>query len=128
MNFRNLVIAVAGSTLLSLGVFAEIPVKVNLQTEQRLIIENLDLSASDFWSIYMSKDKAQRQAAEMYLVGVIDAGEGTAWCSYAIALPGSLQELVYMGFKILPPEKASQRASRVIIEILSGSLPCKESP
>lgn len=100
---------------------------INLQTEQRLIIENLNMSAEAFWSSYMSKDKAQRQAAEMYLAGVLDAGEGNVWCSYSIALPGSVQELIYIGFKDLPQDKRKNRASVIVNQILSSQLPCKES-
>lgn len=99
---------------------------INLHTEQRLIIDNLNMPGSIFWALYMSTDKHQRQAAEMYLAGVLDSSEGKQWCGYPVALPGSIQELIYMGFQKLPQNHLEQRASTLIINILSSKLPCKE--
>lgn len=99
-------------------------VKLSGDPQQRLIIENLNLSGAAFFSAYMSKDIHQRQLAEMYLAGVLDAGEGRLWCGYGVALPGSLQELVYLGLKKQSDKSLSRRASDVVNEILASKLPC----
>lgn len=100
-------------------------VKISTNLQQRLIIENLNLSGTRFFSAYVSKEVQQRQLAEMYLAGVLDAGEGKLWCGYNIALPSSLQEVIYIGFKNQSPESLNRRASEIISEILVGSLFCR---
>ncbi len=100
-------------------------ISVPLQATERLLIKNTNLSARDFWESYMSKDVEQRRLAEMYLIGVLDASEGNFWCSYSAALPGSIQELLYLDFK----EKgfnSKKRASKFIVNSLSKRLPCKD--
>ena len=99
-------------------------IQVGANPQQRLIIENLNLSGAKFFTAYMSKDGHQRQLAEMYLAGVLDAGEGRLWCGYGIALPSSLQEVVYLGLKKQSAESLNRRASEVITEILTKQLPC----
>lgn len=107
-------------------IYAEITgVKVATNPQQRLIIENLNLSGKKFFSAYMSKDVQQRQFAEMYLAGVLDSGENKLWCGYNIALPHSLQEVIYLGFKNQSPESLNRRASVVINEILASKLACR---
>ena len=102
-------------------------VKVGANPQQRLIIENLNLSGTDFFVAYMSKDVQQRQLAEMYLAGVLDAGEGKLWCGYNIALPSSLQEVIYLGFKNQSPKSLNRRASEVINETLASKLSCRSA-
>lgn len=94
--------------------------------QQRLVIDNLDLSGSDFFTVYMSRDITKRRLAEMYLAGVLDTTEGKAWCDYGVALPGSIQEQIYIGFKKQTDEKLKARASTVITAIMAEILPCKE--
>lgn len=107
-------------------IYAEITgVKVGTNPQQRLIIENLNLSGANFFAAYTSKDVRQRQLAEMYLGGVLDAGEGKLWCGYSIALPSSLQEVIFIGFKNQSPESLNRRASEVINEILASKLSCR---
>ena len=108
------------------NIHAEITgVKVGTNLQQRLIIENLNLSGKNFFSAYMSKDAQQRQLAEMYLAGVLDSGENKLWCGYRIALPSSLQEVIYLGFKNQSAESLNRRASEVINEILVSKLACR---
>ena len=102
-------------------------VKVGANPQQRLIIENLNLSGTTFFVSYMSKDVQQRQLAEMYLAGVLDAGEGKLWCGYNIALPSSLQEVIYLGFKNQSPKSLNRRASEVINETLASKLSCRSA-
>lgn len=102
-------------------------IKVGANPQQRLIIENLNLSGAKFFSAYMSKDSHQRQLAEMYLAGVLDAGEGKLWCGYSVALPSSLQEVLYLGLKKQSGESLNRRAAKVINEILAKQLPCRSA-
>ena len=74
----------------------------------------------------MSKDVSQRHLAEMFLIGVLDSTEGKLWCGYKIALPGSIQELIYIGFKKESEHSLKRRASEIIISIMSKKLPCKD--
>lgn len=107
-------------------IYAEITgVKVGANPQQRLIIENLNLSGEKFFTAYMSKDVQQRQLAEMYLAGVLDSGENKLWCGYRIALPHSLQEVIYLGFKNQSPESLNRRASEIINEVLASKLTCR---
>lgn len=102
-------------------------IKVGVNPQQRLIIENLNLSGAKFFSAYMSKDRNQRQLAEMYLAGVLDTGERKLWCGYNVALPSSLQEVLYLGLKKQSKESLNRRASEVINEILVKQLPCRNT-
>lgn len=100
------------------------PIKIPANDKQRLSIEHLDFKGSAFIDAYMSKDVNQRRLAEMYLIGVLDGSEGKLWCGYDVALPGSIQEQVYAGFKKEGKDSLERRASEVIISILSKQLPC----
>lgn len=102
-------------------------IQIPNQKNQRSIIDNLRLSGNDFYSAYTSEDVAQRRLAEMYLAGVLDATEGKLWCGYHIALPGSLQEQIYIGFKKQNRDSLDRRASNVILEILQKILPCRSN-
>ncbi|WP_338845604.1 Rap1a/Tai family immunity protein [Massilia sp. W12] len=93
---------------------------------QSMIIENNNLIASEFFAAYMSKNMQERRFAEMYLLGVLDATEGSAWCDYKLVKTISLDEMVYEGFKNSDPEKLKRRASSVISEILQKKLACKK--
>lgn len=73
----------------------------------------------------MSKDEGQRRLAEMYLAGVLDAGEGRRWWGDRTALPGSLQEVVHLGLRKQSAASMQRRASELIEEVLAARLPCK---
>lgn len=103
-------------------------IKVDGNPQQRLIINNLNLSGGQFFDAYMSKDIQQRQLAEMYLAGVLDAGEGKSWCGYNRALPGTIQEVLFMGLKKQLPASMARRASDVINNILASKFPCESKP
>jgi hypothetical protein len=102
-------------------------IKIPNDERQRLPIEHLNFIGSNFIKAYMSKDVNQRRLAEMYLIGVLDSTEGKTWCGYDIALPGSIQEQIYLGFKKAPKNSLNRRASEIIKSILSNKLPCKDN-
>lgn len=110
--------------LASLPACAETRLLRPLHESQSLIIENKDLSALDFWTVYRSKNAGERRFAEMYLLGVIDATEGRDWCGYKTIKTITIDEAVYMGFKKLERGQLEKRASTVIRQILAGKFPC----
>lgn len=95
-----------------------------IHDSQSLIIENNNLTAADFYAAYLSKQVQQRRYAEMYLLGVMDASEGVAWCSYRTVKTTTIDEAIFTGFKRLDPGKMKLRAATVIREILSGNFGC----
>lgn len=92
---------------------------------QRVFIENNNMSANDFFTIYMSESVEERRFAETYLLGVLDATEGKLWCDYRTFKTGTIGERVYEGFKILKKSELDKRAAYVITEILSKRYPCR---
>lgn len=91
---------------------------------QRAFIENTNLSAQEFFAAYMSKSVETRRYAELYLLGVLDASEGAAWCDYRQYRTITLGEEIYTGFKELDSSKQGARAAHVILEILGKKFPC----
>ncbi|WP_374328434.1 Rap1a/Tai family immunity protein [Azonexus sp.] len=97
-----------------------------LPDSQSLVIENNNLSASDFFAAFMSKNMMERRYAQMYLVGVLDATEGNAWCDYHRIKTISLNEAVYEGLKNAEASQLRKRAALVITDILKKDFSCKE--
>lgn len=110
---------------ITLGASAESQLARPIADTQRLIIENNNLSAEAFFSAYMSKNLTERRYAEMYLLGVLDATEGRAWCDYQRFKTITLGEVIYSGFKKADAKQLSARAAYVITDILSQHFPCK---
>jgi hypothetical protein len=106
----------------------EPPIKLPTDDKQRVFIENVDFNGDGFFRAYMGMDLTQRRFAEMYLMGVLDSTEGITWCGYKVALSGSIQELIYMGFRDADASLLNQRASKIITNIMSAKLPCKDKP
>lgn len=85
-----------------------------------------NLSAERFANAWLSKtNERERIKADMYFLGVMDATEGKAWCSYKRLLPLSAHEHLYSRFANLKPEERNIRASTLIVESLADVLPCK---
>lgn len=96
-----------------------------LPDSQSLIIENNNLTAGEFFAAYMSKNMVERRYAEMYLLGVLDATEGIAWCDYYHIKTISLNEAVYEGLRKADSTRLRKRAALVITDILKKDLSCK---
>ena len=127
LNKRMILICLAYVCLVSCGTAQNQNIKLPTQDTQRLSVENLNFSGSNFIEAYMSIDVNQRRLAEMYLIGVLDSTEGKAWCDYSVALPGSIQEQIYIGFKKESKTSLNRRASEIITSILSKKLPCRKT-
>jgi hypothetical protein len=99
----------------------------HLPPTQRVFIENIQLTVKDFLAAYMSKSEAERRYAELYLLGVLDATEGSLWCSYKRFKTDAIGETLYMALEDLKPSQQTERASKIITETLSSRYPCKEA-
>jgi hypothetical protein len=92
---------------------------------QRLFFDHINLTAEDFFAAYMSQTVEERRDAELYLLGVLDATEGTGWCDYRTVKTTTLGEEVFSGFKALDPARLKARASHVIADILARRFSCR---
>lgn len=92
---------------------------------QRLFIDNINLTAEDFFAAYMSQTVEERRYAELYLPGVQDATEGSGWCDYRKFKTATLGEEIFTGFKALEPSRQKARAAHVILEVLARRFPCR---
>lgn len=95
-----------------------------LTPKQNVIIENTDITISEFWEAYSSENVDQRRRAEMFLLGVLDATEGTSWCDYKTYKTITLDERLYSELKKYGPAGKRDRAARVIAQIFAKHFPC----
>ncbi|GAA5172766.1 Rap1a/Tai family immunity protein [Viridibacterium curvum] len=85
----------------------------------------MNLNGVDFLAAWTHTEPAIRERAQLYLLGVMDASEGRAWCSYSRAKSITLHELVFASLRKTSPARLQQRASLLIESALRSSLPCK---
>ena len=90
----------------------------NFQRDPTLLTGyDLNLSAERFAKAWLSKtNERERIKANMYLLGVVDASEGTAWCKGRPFLPNTIHEFLYSRFANLSKQQGEERASKIIIE------------
>lgn len=96
-----------------------------LPPTQRVFFDNINLSAREFFSAYMSQSAEERRYAELYLLGVLDATEGLSWCDYRAFKTTTLGEEIYLGFRSLEKSEEDRRAAHVIAGILGKKFPCR---
>jgi Rap1a immunity proteins len=89
--------------------------------------DSVELTAGAFRDALLRGDEPTGTAARLYLLGVEDATEGRAWCSYKAFKTITLREQVYESLQKLPPSRLSERAAVVIEEALHKRFPCEES-
>jgi len=109
----------ASALLLATGVHAEgkKPVAIG--------VDSVSMTAAQFFAAYMSPEAVQRERAEMYLLGLMDAGEGRLWCDYKTYKTVTLRERVFTHLKSLPDTQMKERAADVIARLLAERYPCK---
>lgn len=90
----------------------------------RLTVDSVNMQAEQFFKAYMSNDARERENAELYLLGVMDATEGKSWCDYRTFKTITLRERIFEEFKKLNDRQLRQRASTAIQDILSRRYPC----
>ncbi len=62
----------------------------------------------------------------MHLLGVMDATEGRAWCSYRQFKTITLAETLYSSLEKLPAKQRQNRASTIVIDVLEAQFPCRK--
>lgn len=124
--FSSILFAAAAMTL-SAGARA-VDEGTNLLRDPHSLSRNdIQISGEKFLHAWLSKDDEQeRLKANMYLMGVMDATEGREWCSYKVALPGSLRESIYSYFSKLSEEQKKEPAAALIKKALMRDLPCSK--
>ncbi|EQC2550777.1 Rap1a/Tai family immunity protein [Enterobacter sichuanensis] len=87
---------------------------------------DLNLSAARFASAWLSKtNERERIKADMYLLGVVDASEGKAWCKGHPILPNTIHEFLYSRFAHLSEQEGKRRASEIITDGMGELSPCQ---
>lgn len=89
-----------------------------------ITVDNVNLSASQFFSAFTNPNESERDRAMLYLLGVLDATEKKSWCAYSTLKTITIRENIFEFFKKLPSDKLKDRASSVIEEALHSLFPC----
>lgn len=89
--------------------------------------DNVNLSAAEFLPEFVSQSLERREAARLYLLGVLDSTEGKAWCSYSQIKTVTINEFVFEYLRKQSAEKLKTRASSLIEEALTYHFPCKDT-
>ena len=87
---------------------------------------DLNLRAARFTSAWLSQtNERERIKADMYLLGVVDASEGKAWCKGHPILPNTIYEFLYSRFAHLSEQEGKRRASEIITDGMGELSPCQ---
>jgi hypothetical protein len=89
--------------------------------------DSVGLSGERFLSALASTNPAERDKANLYLLGVLDVTEKKKWCDYKTYKTVTIRERVYETLKKLPPQRLKERASSLIEESLSSRYACKDA-
>lgn len=90
-----------------------------------MTVDSVDLTVEAFFSALTSSAEEQRRDAMIFLLGVLDATEGRAWCDYRTLKTITLREQVFESLKKVAKQKAKERAATVIVDALAQSFPCR---
>lgn len=88
LNEKPLIVA------LLLAVFCSSIGAESLAEGNKLTVDSVNLRAEQFFKSYMSNDVRERENAELYLLGVMDATEGKSWCDYRTFKTITLRERI----------------------------------
>ncbi|WP_071882774.1 Rap1a/Tai family immunity protein [Chania multitudinisentens] len=115
----------ASLALLCLTV-APVPVLAQQTPLQHLTPDDVNLQGDDFFRLYRGADRQEKEKAQLYMLGVLDATEGKTWCQYSQLQTITLREFVFEYFKKLPQEQLKHRASDLIEAAMVTNFPCKQ--
>jgi hypothetical protein len=87
-----------------------------------------DFPAGALLHALASRDERIHDRANMYLLGVFDATEGTVWCDYSVLKTSSLRSHVYGALKRRIVERPDERAAVAVAAILHDLSPCGGNP
>lgn len=125
--FKGALIAVLVSSGASYAVDYAANFTRPLPPNQSIIFENTNLKAKDFFNALMIGSIEERRYAELYLLGVLDATEGSVWCDYKTYKTITIDERVFVSLKKLSTHELEGRAATVIKNILNREFPCGRS-
>ena len=91
---------------------------------QNVMIANTNISTAEFWDAYISEVIEERQRAEVFLIGVLDATEGVSWCDYRRFKTITIDEEISIEIKKMSRAQMKDRAARTISQILAQRFPC----
>ena len=89
-----------------------------------ITVDNVNLSASQFFSAFTNPNESERDRAMLYLLGVLDTTEKKSWCAYYTLKTITIRENIFEYFKKLSSDKLKNRASSVIEEAMHTLFPC----
>lgn len=89
-----------------------------------ITIDNVNLTASQFFTNYTSPNESERDRAMLYLLGVLDTTEKKSWCAYSTLKTITIRENIFEYFKKLSADKLKDRASSVIENAMHSLFPC----
>ena len=89
-----------------------------------ITVDNVNLSASQFFSAFTNPNESERDKAMLYLLGVLDTTEKKSWCAYSTLKTITIRENIFEYFKKLSSDKLKKRASSVIEEAMHSLFPC----
>lgn len=108
---RNLIVLVTGLTVVAACAKAAPPFAYGMTGEA--LVQKFD------------GDKyADRELGAMYLTGVKDTTQGTAWCLQGTVKPDELDSELVASLKRLPVEKLRGNAAPLVVDLLRAKFPC----
>ncbi|WP_152976375.1 Rap1a/Tai family immunity protein [Methyloglobulus morosus] len=99
-------------------------VEKGVEPSSSITVDNVNLTARQFFTAYTSPNEPERDRAMLYLLGVLDATEKKSWCDYSTLKTITIRENIFEYFKKLPSDRLKNRASSVIEESLHSLFPC----
>jgi Rap1a immunity proteins len=99
-------------------------VEKGVEPSSSITVDNVNLSASQFFSAFTNPNESERNSAMLYLLGVLDTTEKKSWCAYSTLKTITIRENIFEYFKKLAPDRLKNRASSVIEEALHSLFPC----
>ncbi len=100
-------------------------VEKGVEPSSSITVDNVNLTARQFFTAYISPNESERDRAMLYLLGVLDATEKKSWCDYSTLKTITIRENIFEYFKKLPSDRLKNRASSVIEEALHRIFPCR---
>jgi len=105
---RPLYCSILSTVVFFVSIFCKVSAgddQVNSTPLKSISSDSVNLTVEAFYSLLTSPIEAERQKAEFYLLGVLDATEGRSWCDYHILKTITIREHIFEYLKRLPKHK-----------------------
>jgi hypothetical protein len=103
-----------------------IPSDLDILERDGITVNSVNLTGVQFLKSYMSGCADEERSADLYLLGVMDATEGEAWCDYHTIKSVSLREFIFEKLKKMDASQLKERASKVLEVLLHQAFPCRK--